>query len=155
MHTVSTYSDRVLLKSSAGHELFTDVAAGVRAYKGLVHAPFGGDIEKHCSTGTGIEFLRADIADTDLGVGQDFRIRLYYRAVLACEDVEVDVALRVAGEGGLHFQATNSTFKEHVDLPAGEGWLDIVVHDSVLSTLMAASGWQCGAVLAPSSYFGG
>jgi lipopolysaccharide transport system ATP-binding protein len=129
MHTVSTYSDRVLVKGLSGHELFTDVAAGVRAYKRLVHASFDGHIEKHCSGGTGVEFLHADIPQTDLEVGQDFRVRLYYRAQTACEDVEIDIALRVAGEGALHFQATNRTFKERVDLPAGDGWLDVAIHD--------------------------
>ncbi len=128
-HTVSTYCDRVLVKSAREHELFTDIAAGVRAYKRLVHPGLDGDIEKHCSAAPGIEFMQVDIPRTEMGLGEEFRLRLYYRATTACEDVEIDIALRVAGEAGWHYQATNRTFGKRVDLPAGEGWLDITVHD--------------------------
>jgi len=129
MHTISTYCDRVLVQSAKGHELFEDVAAGVRAYKGLVHSGIDGHIEKHCSAAPGIEFLKADIPCTELGLGGDFRLRLHYRAATACDDIEIDVGLRVAGEAGWHYQATNRTFGQRVDLRAGEGRLDIIVHD--------------------------
>lgn len=129
MHTVSTYCDRVLVKSAKGYELFTDVAVGVRAYKRLVHPGMDGGIERHVSGAPGIDFVQVDIPRTELGLADSFRLRLYYKATTACEDVEVDVGLRVAGETGWHHQATNRTFDERVDLPAGEGWLDVTVHD--------------------------
>ena len=128
MHMISTYCDRVLVKSSQGHEVFADVAAGVRSYKRLVHPSMGGEIEKHRSGGHGIEFVRVDIPHTELDLGDDFSVRLHYRATTACDDVEVDIGLRVGGEAGWHYQATNRTFEQKVDLPAGEGWLDITVH---------------------------
>ena len=129
MHAISTYSDRVLLKASGGHEVFDDVAAGVRAYKKLVHPATLEDIEKHCSGAAGIEFIKADIPETDLEVGRDFHVRLYYEAASTCEDVEIDVSVRLSAEAGIHFQATNRTFKTRVDLSAGQGWLDITIHD--------------------------
>lgn len=129
MHTVSTYCDRVLVKSATGHELFTDVAAGVRAYKELVHPSMAGDIEKHVSAAPGIRFVKVDISRRELRLGEAFHLRLYYEATTACDDVEVDMGLRVAGEAGWHYQATNRTFDRRIDLPAGEGWLDIMIHD--------------------------
>jgi ABC-type polysaccharide/polyol phosphate transport system ATPase subunit len=128
-HTISSYCDRVLVKSAQRHDLFTDVAAGIREYKRLVHPAMDGGIEKHSSGGPGIDFLRVDIPKTDIELGGDFRLRLHYRATRAYDDVEIDIGLRVAGEAGWHYQATNRTFGERLDLPAGEGWLDVAVHD--------------------------
>jgi lipopolysaccharide transport system ATP-binding protein len=129
MHIVSTYCDRVLVKNALAHELFTDVGVGVQTYKRLVHPSIEGGIEKHCSAAAGIEFVRVDIPRTELAAGSSFHLRLHYRATTACDDIEIDITLRVAGEAGWHFQATNRTFDQRVDLPAGEGWLDITVHD--------------------------
>ena len=46
---------------------------------------------------------------------------------MAYEDVEVDIALRVAGEAGWHHHATSRVFEQQIDLKAGEGWLDVTV----------------------------
>ncbi len=129
MHTVSTFCDRVLVQSAKEHELFTNVAEGVRAYKQLVHPSMDGHIEKLCSGTPGIEFVKVDISHTELELGGDFHLRLYYRATTSYDDVEIDTVLLVARETSFHYQATNRTFDKRVDLPAGEGWLDITVHD--------------------------
>ena len=129
MYTVSNYSDRVLLKTAKGHEMFTDVGEGVRAYRRAVHIRIESDIEKHCSGTQDIEFFRVDLPRTELSVGDDLQARLHYKSRLAFEDVEVTVALHNAGEVGLHYHATNRTFGKRVDLQAGEGWLDIEIRD--------------------------
>jgi ABC-type polysaccharide/polyol phosphate transport system ATPase subunit len=129
MHTVSTYCDRVLVQSAAYHEMFTDVAASLRAYRHLVHPSMDADIEKLCSGSSGIEFVQVDISRTELELGANFHLRLHYHATSTYDDVEIDTVLRVAGDTGPHYQATNRTFDTRVDLPAGVGWLDITVHD--------------------------
>jgi ABC-type polysaccharide/polyol phosphate transport system ATPase subunit len=128
MHTISTYSNRVLLKSPQGHELFTDVAAAVVAYRQLVHARIDGAIEKHCSGTASIEFHHVEISETTIPLGGDFQVRRLGSSV-AHEDVEVDVALRLAGDVGWHFQVTNVALGRRIDLPRGEGWLDLTVCD--------------------------
>jgi len=129
MHTVSTYSDRVLVKSPHGYELVTDVPAGVKAYRSLVHVVDGTEIEKLSSGAEGIEFHEVEIPHTDLELGQDLRLRLHYRSSIPYDDVEIDIAMRVGGEIGAHYQATNRTFEKRIDLPVGRGWIDLVVHD--------------------------
>jgi lipopolysaccharide transport system ATP-binding protein len=129
MHTVSTYSDRVLVKSAQGHELFNEVAAGIRAYRREVHSEHPGDVERHCSGTATIEFHQVDVPRTDLGLGDDFRVRLHYRSTVAYEEIEVDVTLRLAGEAGFHCQVTNVALGRRVDLIQGEGWLDITVQN--------------------------
>lgn len=143
MHTVSTYSDRVLLKGPDTHELFNDVSKGIRAYRRMVHVSIEGGIEKHCSGADGIEFYKVDIPKTDLELGDDFHLRLHYRSTKSFPAMEVDIALRVAGEAGFHYQATNLTFGQHLDLSAGEGWLDVAVRN--LRTINT-SGWFAVAV---------
>jgi len=139
MHTISTYSDRILVMSSCTHELFTDVSAGIRTYRSLVNsAGSEANIEKHCSGAEGIEFYKVDILRTEIKLGEDFRLRLHYRSNVTLEDVEVDVTLRVSGEAQLHHQCTNLTFGKRVDLIAGDGWLDIVVRNL---RVMQPHGW--------------
>ena len=127
MHTVSTYSDRVLVKTSTTHELFDDVAAGVVAYRRLVHTLVTSGIEKLCSGGEGIEFHRVEIPQSDLELGDDFSLRLHYRSTVSYDNVEVDVVLQLAGESGFHYQATNLAFETRIDLVPGDGWLDVKV----------------------------
>ena len=129
MHTIATYSDRVLLKTPDGHELFTDVAAAVAGYRRAVHGFTGSEIEQHCTGGGGVEFHHVDIPQRELLVGDSFVVRLHYRSETAVPEVEVDVALRLAGESGWHFQATNVTFEQRLDLVAGQGTLEVAVHD--------------------------
>ncbi len=129
MHTVSTYSNRVLVQGPRSHELFGDVSAGVRAYKRLVHAEADSAIEKRRSGTAGIDFHSVEIPQTDIALGEDFRVRLHYRATVPYEHVELDVALRLSGELGWHYQATNATFGTRVDLAAGQGWLELTVRN--------------------------
>jgi ABC-type polysaccharide/polyol phosphate transport system ATPase subunit len=129
MHTIGTYSDRVLLKTVDGHEMFTDVAAAVAGYRRAVHGFTGSEIEQHCTGGDGVEFHHVDIPQQDLLVGDSFVVRLHYRSENHMPEVEVDVALRLAGESGWHFQATNVTFERRLDLIAGQGILEVAVHD--------------------------
>ena len=125
MHTVSSYSDRILVKSTHGNEVFTDVAAAISAYKRLVHVKIETDIEKHCSGAEGIEFFQVDIPQTNISLGDDFSLRLHYRTTTAFDNVELDVNLRLAGQIGSHHQATNITFDERLDLVKGDGWVEI------------------------------
>jgi lipopolysaccharide transport system ATP-binding protein len=129
MHTVSTYCNRILVKNIHGAELFTDVSAAVHAYKRLVHDNVSDEIEKHCSGSDAITFYDVAIAKTELGLSDDFAVRLHYRASSDVDDVEVDVALRLTAETGVHYQATNRTFGHRVDLARGDGWLDISVRN--------------------------
>jgi ABC-type polysaccharide/polyol phosphate transport system ATPase subunit len=129
MHTISTYSNRVLFKSPQGHELFTDVGSAVVAYRRLVHARMDGAIEKHCSGTASIEFFDVEIPETSIQLGGDIQVRLHYRSTVAYEDVEVDLALRLAGDVGWHFQVTNVALGRRIDLLRGEGWLDLRVRN--------------------------
>jgi ABC-type polysaccharide/polyol phosphate transport system ATPase subunit len=129
MHTISTYCSRVLVKGPQAHELFTDVSAGVRAYRRLVHAREGEEIEKHCSGTADIDFCHVDIPTTEIPLGGDFRIYLGYRSSVSYRDVEVDVALRLAGDVAWHYQVTNVALGQRIDLSEGDGWIEVTVRD--------------------------
>lgn len=129
MHTISTYSDRVLLKTSSSHELFPDVASAVARYRSEVHGGLGSDIEQHCSGAPGISFDNVEVTTRDIAVGEAFAMRLHYTAEHDVDDIEVDIALRLSGESSWHFQATNLTFGRRLALTRGRGVMEVAVRD--------------------------
>ncbi|CDH43062.1 ABC transporter ATP-binding protein [Candidatus Contendibacter odensensis] len=127
MHTISTYSDLILLKTREQALWFSDVGEGVTAYKQLFFDLSDNDIEKHCTGNEGIRILDVKVPTEKLRPGDNVTVEITYHAESALEDIEVDTAIRTSSESGFHFQATNRTYDRKLDLPRGEGRLLICI----------------------------
>jgi len=121
MHTISTFSSRVMLLKPGGFEIFTEVSDGVMAYKRLFQGEAATDIEK-ITTGTPEwKVLNVVHSAQVMEPGASFEMTIDYCAARHFADVEVDVTLRSNNDAGCHYQATNRAYGQVIDFGQGEG----------------------------------
>lgn len=125
MHTVSTYSDRILLKTSSGHQIYDEVSEGVRAYKNMFTKTGSNVIEKIVS-GTE-QFIISDvrIPDRVIPPGGTITVLIDFLAKEQIPDIEIDSVIRSSNENSAHFQASNHSFDKRLDIPQGPGTLEL------------------------------
>jgi len=129
MHTILTYSNRILLKAPDKCQLYDDVGEGVNAYKSLFLNKDHSDFEKICTGTDNVAFHTINIHSQTLRPGDAFQISLGYTSSISLEEIEIDVAIRTTHETFWHYQATNKTYDRKLAIHEGEGSLDISVMD--------------------------
>jgi lipopolysaccharide transport system ATP-binding protein len=140
MHTISSYSDRVLLKTKDNAVLYESVDEGVREYKALFRDADSSDVEKHVSGVDGFQVDDVEFSDMDMAPGDDFTIRIDYSALKSYNNIEVDTTVRSTTESSTHFQATNKSFSKRLSIDAGTGSLRISLRSLRLQNCSAIIG---------------
>ena len=129
MHTISTYSSRVVVLSDGRHSSYEDVNQGIRAYRQLFEKTLGDEIQRICSGNESIQFDDIEISSDRLRPGDSFVLDLGYRSSRTYSNAEVDLAVYSSREPNQHFQATNKAYRKEVHLSEGEHRLRITFHD--------------------------
>ncbi len=125
MHTISTYSSSIILINKGVQENYTDISEGIKKYR----SAFKGDqeIQKVVSGNNNISFYDVSFSKSVIRPSTNFNIDLYYHSTKTYKNIEVGVAIYSSHEPGQHFQATNKTFNEVIDLLEGNHFLQILL----------------------------
>ena len=133
MHTVSTFSDRVILVDKGQATEFKNVADGVKEYSKLFQSKKDLDMEKICSGNDAIRFFDPEIPKTSFAPGESFSITLPYESLIAYQNVEIDTAIFGNNMQGLYFQATNAAYQQPLNLLRGRHTLKIMIQNIPLN----------------------
>ncbi len=129
MHTVSTFSEQVLLLNKGKARAFNQVSEGIGAYSNLFSTTHNQHIEQICSGSEEIDFFCVNIKSRKLFPGESFEISLKYKAIRDFPDIDIDTAIYSGSDPGLYFQATNRSFQKRINLKKGKNGLDIAIHE--------------------------
>ncbi|MEW5746937.1 MAG: ABC transporter ATP-binding protein [Nitrospirota bacterium] len=138
MHTVSTFSDRVMLLSRGECRLFDYVPEGVKAYTSFFAATDqSDDIEKVVSGNDSISFDEVAIEKRDLRPADSFVLSMRYASTKTYEGVDIDTLMYSSTDPWLYFQSTNKAYNRTVDLPQGSHTLRVAIRDIPLNSASA------------------
>jgi len=129
MHTISSFSDHVLLLDKGQAEYFHSPQDGIRGYNHLFSQQSNTEIDKNCSGNDSIQFVHVETSAKKLNPGDSFTFRLSYEAQSSFPDVEIDTAISNGSDSRLYFQATNRAFGRRIDINQGTGILEITFKD--------------------------
>ncbi|MCX5904808.1 MAG: ABC transporter ATP-binding protein [Proteobacteria bacterium] len=133
MHTVSTFSDRVILLDRGKATEFKNVAEGVKEYSRLFQTSKDMNMEKICSGNDAIRFFDPEIPRRNFAPGESFSITLPYESLIAYQNVEIDTAIFGDTMQGLYFQATNAAYQQPLNLLRGRHTLKIMIQNIPLN----------------------
>ena len=146
MHSVSTFSEKIILLKRGKHQIYDDVAEGVNEYKRIFMQSGNDQIQRITSGGDNIEFLDVKITNRKLLPGDSFIIAMQYESAVDYLDAEIDTVIYCNNQPGLYFQATNKAFKKQIDLGKGRQEIRITIHDLKANNatgLIAVTIWSC------------
>lgn len=142
MHTISTFSNKVLLINKGKQEFYGEVSEGLSLYKKYFNEIFEseGEIEK-VITGNDkmiIESIHFNpiLNKTGLNIKtkEQIEIQVNYEASTDLDDIEIDLAFRLPIPYEISFfQATNHTFGKKIDIRKGKGTIKIFIKDIFLN----------------------
>lgn len=137
MHAISTFANRVVLMNNGMQDLFENVPAGIKTYRRLFFNTDDLDIQKICSGNDVIKFYEVDINRRVFTPGDSFAITLKYDSAVEYNDVEIDTCIYSSREPFLHFQATNKTYGQIINLYERKHELTITIEDIKINSAMA------------------
>lgn len=129
MHSISSFSDHVLLLDHGRADYFQTPQDGIRGYSQLFSQQINPEIEKNCSGSDSIQFVHVETSPQQLVPGDSFTFRLSYEAQRDFPDIEIDTAIRIDNDPRLYFQATNRAFHRRIDIDRGTGTLAVTCKD--------------------------
>ncbi|MFH2107715.1 MAG: ABC transporter ATP-binding protein [Chrysiogenia bacterium] len=129
MHTISSFSDHVLLLDKGQAEYFHSPQDGIHGYNHLFIQQSNTEIDKNCSGNDSIQFVHVETSARKLNPGDSFTFRLSYEAQRSFPDIEIDTAISNGSDSRLYFQATNRAFGRRIDINQGTGILEITFKD--------------------------
>ncbi len=129
MHTISSFSDHVLLLDKGKAEYFHNPQDGISGYNHLFIQQSNTEIDKNCSGNDSIQFVHVETSARKMNPGDSFTFRLSYDAQRSFPDIEIDTAISNGGDSRLYFQATNRAFGRRMDINQGTGILEITFKD--------------------------
>ncbi len=129
MHSISSFSDHVLLLNHGRAEYFQTPQDGIQGYSRLFLKQNNPEIEKNCSGNDSIRFVHVETSSQKLNPGDSFTFHLSYEAQRDFPDIEIDTAIRIDNDPRLYFQATNRAFNHRIDINRGSGTLKVTCKD--------------------------
>jgi lipopolysaccharide transport system ATP-binding protein len=147
MHSISTFSDRVLFLNSGKHKWFDSVSEGVSEYKKIFISEDDLGIQKIVTGNDHIEFKHVKIEKQKLNPRDSFRISMDYDSKKEYKNAEVDLAVFTNKQQGIYFQATNKTFNKEIKLKLGAGRLNFVINEIPINNdnaMVAMAIWSEG-----------
>jgi lipopolysaccharide transport system ATP-binding protein len=129
MHTITSFSDHVLLLEKGRAEYFPITQDGIHGYNRLFFQQSDMEIEKNCSGNDSIQFVQVETLAKKLNPGDSFTFRLSYKAQRSFPDIEIDTAISNDNDSRLYFQATNRAFNRRIDINQGSGILEVTFKD--------------------------
>ncbi|WP_289020806.1 ABC transporter ATP-binding protein [Desulfobacter postgatei] len=146
MHTISTFSNEVIMLNKGGIEIFDNISKGIAAYRRLFSNNDGEDIQKICNGNDNIIFDKIEVSNQEMVPGESFSISMRYNAQTEYFDAEIDTAIYSSNESGHHFQATNKAYDRVINLKKGVRELRITINDIKINNATAKIGlaiWSC------------
>ena len=129
MHSISSFSDHVLLLNHGKAEYFQAPQDGIQGYSRLFLKQNNPEIEKNCSGNDLIQFVHVETSSQKLSPGNSFSFRLSYEAQCDFPNIEIDTAIHIDNDPRLYFQATNRAFNRRIDINRGTGTLEVTFKD--------------------------
>lgn len=152
LHTVTTFSNRVLLIQKGKQVFLGDVSEGLSIYKkSFSNLNSEGEIEKKI-TGTHEFIIRNVIFNPplvnnkiELNTFGNLEYYIEYEALKDFYDVEIDTVIQIPLPGPHYFQATNKVFDKRIDFKKGKGKLTVSIKSINLNNINQTFGiaiWQ-------------
>jgi hypothetical protein len=129
MHSISSFSDHILLLNHGQAEYFQAPQDGVQGYSRLFLKHNNPEIEKNCTGNDSIRFVHMETSSQKLSPGNSFTFRLSYESQCDFPDIEIDTAIHIDNDPRLYFQATNRAFSRRIDINRGTGTLEVTFKD--------------------------
>jgi lipopolysaccharide transport system ATP-binding protein len=129
MHTISSFTDKVLLMVRGQHKTYENVPEGIKNYRELFLSKRDADIQKVCSGNNIIKFYDVKINKRQLQPGDSFNILLRYDSQKEFSDVKIDTVIYSSNNLGIYFQASNRAYNQIIDLKKGIHELTITIED--------------------------
>lgn len=140
MHTISTFSQKIVLLDHGRHQLFDNASEGIRAYKKLFTNEADAEVQQIHSGNEKIKFSDAVINERKLSPGDSFGISLKYKSLEDYPAIEIDITLNTSNDASLYFQATNKAYNKDILLKEGEGELAICIEDIPIQNALGKIG---------------
>lgn len=145
LQAITNFANRVILLNKGQQEYVGENAGGLTLYKKHFANIFQseGEIEKVC-TGTD-DFKVREITfhpplehqKMSIKNGENIEYTIHYEATKDFNDIFIDTILEVPLPGSYYFQGTNHSFGKTIDIPKGEGVLNVVIHNITLNNIGA------------------
>ena len=129
MHTILTFTKRVILLNKGKQKEFKNISDGVDEYRSLFYKEYDNNVQDVLSGNDRIKFYNVTIDKRILFPGDLFKISIMYNSAIDYEDVEIDTAIYCSNEHDLYFQATNKVYDKKINLLKGNHKLTIQIND--------------------------
>jgi lipopolysaccharide transport system ATP-binding protein len=137
MHTISTFTEKVLLIKEGTHKLFLNVYDGVKEYKEIFADQNNTDIQKICNGNDKINFYKIDIRGREFHPGDSFDISLCYESTTDFNDIQIDTRIICTNDTGTYFQAINKAYDRNINLQEGKHIINITVENIQINNTYA------------------
>lgn len=137
MHTISSFSNSVILMHEGCSEVFSDVSVGIKEYRKKCNTEEDFELQKIVTGTTDIDFNEVYFSCNELEPCGDLSIFMKYSANKNFEDVEIDLAIYSSNVQGLYFQATNKSYNKKINFFQGEHEKKIVIHNIQINNAVA------------------
>ncbi len=137
MHTISTFTEKVIFLNNGKAKYFKTVAEGIKEYANLFINKENLGLEKICSGNDNIKFFNIQINKRIFYPGDSFSISMRYESSVDYEDVDIDTAIYSGNEPLHYFQATNKAYAKKINLQKGKHTFNIKIEDIQINNAMA------------------
>ena len=145
MHTISTFSSKVILLNSGSYRNFVNVPEGVQEYRSLFNNNEDGQIQRVCSGNENINFYEVDINKKTFYPGDSFNIQIKYESIIDYDEIEIDTVIYCNNQPGIYFQATNEAYDRVISLKRGNHEIKISINDIPINNangIIAVTFWS-------------
>ena len=139
MHSVSTFTDKVVLLHEGKYKYFDNTPEGITEYENLFLKKGDSGIEKICNGNDKITFFDVEINKRVFNPGDSFVISMRYDAIMDYSDVDIDITLYSSGEQDVYFQATNKAYNRKIIFQRGKHELKICMENIQISNCPATN----------------
>jgi len=137
MHTISTFTEKVIFLNNGKSKYFRTVAEGIKEYTNLFIDKDNLGLEKICSGNDKIKFFNIEINKKLFYPGDSFSISMKYKSLIDYKDVEIDTGIYSGNEISLYFQANNRAYNKKINFKKGKHFLKIEIKNIQINNSIA------------------
>jgi len=137
MHTISTFTEKVIFLNNGKSKYFKTVAEGIKEYTNLFIDKDNLGLEKICSGNNKIKFFNVEINKKLFYPGDSFLISMKYKSLIDYKDVDIDTGIYSGNETSLYFQANNRAYNKKINLKKGKHSIKIEIGNIQINNSIA------------------
>ncbi len=137
MHTISTFTEKVIFLYKGKAKYFKTVAEGIKEYTNLFINKDNLGLENICSGNDKIKFYNVEINKKLFYPGDSFSISMKYESLVDYKDVDIDTGIYSGNETSLYFQANNRAYNKKINLEKGKHSIKIEIENIQINNSIA------------------